>query len=93
MSKSTEAVAPLDDPAYEPAHPPVDGVPPDVVRKWGPRSQMRWFSRFGRDLKPQPYSFWAEFYCSSEQHRGGCCVSCIEDGEVYEDACCCQGLR
>jgi hypothetical protein len=86
--------APLDDPAYVPQHPPVNGIVPEVVRKWGLRSQYRWFGRFWPQLKAQPYSFWAAFYCSSESHRGLCCSSCIEDkAEGYGDdidGCCCR---
>lgn len=92
MTKPTETVAPLDDPAYQPANPPVDGAPPDVVRKWGAPSQLRWFRRFHDDLKPQTWDFWAEFHCESEHHRGQCCESCIQDGEVFEDVCCCRAM-
>ncbi len=90
-------VAPLDDPAYVPQHPPVNGIVPDVVRKWGPRSQIRWFDRFWNELKAQPYSFWAGFYCHSVSHRGMCCSSCIADkDEGYGDdieGCCCEAIR
>lgn len=38
---------------------------------------------------------WDRFYCSSEQHRGDCCVSCMSDAEEgYRDwdegKCCCK---
>ena len=83
----------LEDPTYEPQHPPREGEVPLVVEKWGPRSQVRWFARFSTDLKPQPAAYWSRFYVSSVQHRGECCVSCQEDGEVYDDACCCIALK
>jgi hypothetical protein len=38
--------APLDDPAYEPVHQPLAGRIPEVVVRWGKRSQVRWFRRF-----------------------------------------------
>jgi hypothetical protein len=89
--------APLEDPAYAPQHPPVGGIVPEVVRKWGPHSQYRWFGRFWPQLKAQPYSFWAGFYCSSESHRGLCCSSCTDDkDEGYGDdidGCCCVAIR
>lgn len=93
-----EAVsAPLEDPAYDPVHKPVNGVPPDVVARWGPRSQVRWFGRFWEQLRPQRKEFWDRFYCSSEQHRGDCCVSCTADAEEGyrdwdEDKCCCKAF-
>lgn len=84
--------APLEDPAYEPLHPPVDGLVPDVVERWGPRSQLRWFERYHSALKPQPTSVWERFYVSSVSHRGDCCISCIEDGEYFENYCCCKAI-
>lgn len=83
---------PLEDPTYEPQYQPVDGRAPDVVAKWGPASQLRWFDRFDGQVKMRPAD-WARFHCSSRHHRGFCCQSCIEDGEVFEnDVCCCRGL-
>lgn len=87
---------PLDDPRYVPEHPPVNGIIPDVVAKWGPRSQTRWFNRFIGEVKPMRTEEWARFYCSSEEHRGGCCVSCTADqDEGYYDLpgyCCCKAI-
>lgn len=88
--------APLEDPTYNPLHPPIDGFAPDVVEKWGPRSQLRWFERFVGDMKPRPSADWDRFYCDSLDHRGLCCVSCIADKEDgYGDdieGCCCKRL-
>ncbi len=81
-------VAPLDDPAYTPAHPPVDGLVPDVVEKWGAASQVRWFRRFGATLKPQPRAVWDRYYLVTTRHRGAHC-SCSEDGISY-DCCYCE---
>jgi hypothetical protein len=90
-----DPVAPLEDPAYEPLNPPVNGLPPDVVAKWGPRSQHRWFVRYQGQIKPMKYSEWDRFYCDSDDHLGLCCSSCISDiEEGYqdwdEDRCCCR---
>ena len=93
----TDAIAPLDDPAYVPQHPPVNGTVPDVVAKWGPRSQRRWFRRYNGQLQAMPHSEWARFYCSSEEHRGLCCGSCLDDDEMGYgsgiDECCCYALK
>lgn len=89
-------LAPLDDPRYEPTHPPRNGCIPWVVERWGPRSQVRWFRRFSDSLTgPQA---WERYYVFSTQHKGSCCSSCIEDvDEGYEpyDAghCCCRAER
>ncbi|MER6350647.1 hypothetical protein ABT186_02025 [Streptomyces sp. NPDC001634] len=89
------SIAPLDDPAYEPKHPPVGGRIPDVVAKWGPRSQLRWFRRFRDQLTAYWDSY--DYYSETEHHRGGCCDSCMEDAAAgYEDlpdVCCCYALR
>jgi hypothetical protein len=96
-------LAPLDDPAYQPVHPPVDGQIPPVVAKWGPRSQMRWFHRFNDDLNPQKHAVWDQFHCMSEHHRGFCCTSCLDDYRLGYDGppedndgnplCCCYALK
>ena len=88
--------APLDDPTYMPEHPPVDGVIPPVVARWGPASQRRWFRRFWRELADQ--QGWDSFYCSSEYHLGSCCYSCGDEAEmgsgVAQDGwCCCRDER
>ena len=91
--------APLDDPRYEPRYRPLDGKPHPVVKKWGAASQLRWFQRFwGTDEMPTLYAAdVADHYCSSVEHKGSCCDSCIEDREYGFDAidehCCCQALR
>lgn len=87
--------SPLEDPTYEPAHQPVRGGVPDVVARWGPRSQLRWFDRFRAGLNPQRAEYWSRFYCSSLQHRGGCCPSCLDDEwngyrDWDEGTCCCR---
>jgi hypothetical protein len=94
MTPPASGLAPLDDPAYRPAHPPVDGLPRDIIARWGARSQLRWFDRFRGQLRGAPIGFWARFYCSSDTHRGSCCFSCIEDKFTgYGDditGCCCR---
>lgn len=88
--------APLDDPAYEPEHPPVNGVIPDVVAKWGPKSQLRWFRRFQPQLAGgQP---WSQYYVHSEGHLGICCCSCGDEyehgtGVIMDGWCCCRDER
>jgi hypothetical protein len=91
-------LAPLEDPTYEPAYRPQRGFIPPVIAKWGPRSQLRWFRRFEREIGEQKPDVWARFYCSSEAHRGTCCNSCIGDWEEgYDDRpegmCCCKAAR
>lgn len=85
-------LAPLDDPRYEPKYPPVNGGVPHVVSMWGPRSQLRWFRRF-RDQLDARWVDWARYYCISLEHRGGCCVSCLDDEMEgyggYGSGCCC----
>ena len=92
-------IAPLDDPAYIPQYPPVDGQVPEVVVKWGPRSQLRWFRRFGKLLGVR--NDWDRYYCTSPHHRGLCCTSCegeyldgYQGGGVMMDGwCCCHDSR
>jgi hypothetical protein len=86
-------MTPLEDPAYSPANPPVDGRVPDVVAKWGPASQLRWFNRYRSQLEPMPPAEWDRFYCTTDDHRGSCCSSCSDDylnGYSYVDGCCCR---
>lgn len=88
--------APLEDPTYVPVHQPTGGAIPDVVERWGPRSQLRWFRRFGTQLGWR--HDWDRFYCTSEHHRGLCCSSCFDE---YQDGygimmgawCCCLDER
>jgi hypothetical protein len=44
---------PLNDPDYVPLHPPVGGRIPEVVVRWGMRSQLRWFERFWDEVREQ----------------------------------------
>lgn len=86
--------APLDDSAYRPKHPPIGGQVPDVVARWGPGSQMRWFRRFRTELAPR--RDWDRFYCQSEHHLGFHCYSCEDEGDggVMGDGwCCCRDER
>lgn len=87
---------PLEDPNYEPAYRPYRGGVHPVVAKWGPRSQVRWFSRFWRELRPMRKVEADQYYCHSVEHRGWCCESCMgeeEDGYPTYDGeyCCCKG--
>lgn len=101
MSDRPQALVPLDDPAYEPKYPPINGQVPDAVAKWGPRSQLRWFRRFRDEIGAQPTAVWDAHYCSSEHHRGPCCFSChseyldgYQGGGVMADGwCCCYDER
>jgi hypothetical protein len=99
-------VAPLDDPDYQPLHPPVRGRVPDVVKRWGKASQLRWWRRYRSELYEQiealplqeklgiPRHDDVEYWCQSEHHKGFCCYSCFEDGEAgYADWCCCRDER
>jgi hypothetical protein len=89
-------LAPLDDPRYQPAHPPLDGRIPEVVVKWGPKSQVRWFRRYAAEVGAQPIAVWARHYCVSEHHRGQCCYSCDDDPVtrgLFPDGCCCLDER
>ena len=87
---------PLEDPAYTAVHQPINGCVPDVVALWGPRSQLRWFRRFGNQLGVR--KDWDRFYCTSEHHRGLCCNSCLDEylddtGVMQDGWCCCQDQR
>jgi len=91
-------LAPLEDPAYEPQHPPVNGRVPAVVAKWGPRSQLRWFRRFRKEIGAQSIEVWEAHYCASLGHRGQCCVSCEGEyldgyGVTLDGWCCCLDER
>lgn len=78
---------PLDDPSYEPEHPPVNGQIPDVVYHFGPSTQLRWFKRFHKMLNASNNFY--DYYTTSEHHRGPCCGSCLVEFE--EEADCCGG--
>ncbi len=90
--------SPLNDPAYQPLHPPVDGRVPDVVARFGPRTQLRWFDRFQAQIARQDLS---AFHCQSLHHLGPCCGSCygeFEDGYqgggvMMDGWCCCHDER
>lgn len=93
---STTILAPLDDPAYTPQHPPLESQVPDVITNWGPRSQLRWFRRFGQQLGPR--KDWDRYYCQSEHHPGLCCSSCDDEYEAatgvrLDGWCCCRDQR
>jgi hypothetical protein len=94
--------APLDDPRYQPANPPLPGGGiPDVISKWGPRSQLRWFTRYHAELGLRPARFWERWHCSSVDHKGLCCPSCTYWDEEYGQdnigaeygKCCCYAIR
>ncbi len=95
IDNPTGDLAPLDDPCYDPEHKPVDGRVPDVVAKFGKRSQLPWFARFRGSLghfDADPY--WTE----SEHHKGWCCGSCEAEyeegsGVVMDGFCCCHDTR
>jgi hypothetical protein len=86
---------PLENPRYVPLHPPVNGGVPDVIARWGMRSQLRWFQRFGRQLTVRSPDV-EEYWCTSLEHRGMCCSGCgmewdadgIDPTDGY--ACCCK---
>jgi hypothetical protein len=86
--------SPLNEPDYEPEHPPVDGLVPDVVRRWGQRSQLRWFFRFRRELRGQDLD---DLWVESAYHTGWCCSSCQEEfwegyGPMLDGWCCCHQI-
>lgn len=88
---------PLENLDYVPLHPPVNGKPPVVIKLWGPASQLRWFERFEDQLK-MTYREWAQYYCCSVEHKGGCCDSCKDDEEWqgypnFDSACCCRSTK
>lgn len=83
-------LAPLEDPTYEPKHPPINGQPPDVVAKWGPRSQVRWFRRFHGSVTIRD---WRRFFVMSIEHRDVCCQACFDPDEYWDgEECCCRGF-
>jgi hypothetical protein len=66
----------LDDPGYHPKHPPINGRIPAVVHRFGPRTQIRWFSQYRRMLRwPWP-AIADQFYLTSLDHTGLCCHMC-----------------
>jgi hypothetical protein len=89
--------APLDESGYRPEHPPINGRIPAVVRRFGPRTQIRWFSRFHK-LLAAPWPDGSDhFYLSSVDHRGRCCQECERqptylrwNDPVIEGPCCCK---
>jgi hypothetical protein len=102
-------IAPLDDPTYDPVHKPARGRVPEVVARWGRRSQLRWWRRFRAELYEQIQALTVaernalprdsdEYYIESEYHRGVCCYSCADEAEydmgVMQDGwCCCRDER
>lgn len=96
VSGCCDPVAPLDDPRYQPKHPPVGDTIPDVVARWGTASQLRWFRRFGKDLGTR--KDWGLYHCQSEHHLDLCCYSCADDtltghGVTEDGYCCCRDER
>lgn len=95
--------APLNDRAYEPAHPPVHGVVPEVVAKWGPFSQIRWFRRYEPQLRSWSPTNWTRgkadlYFVESVMHKGWCCASCGDEeeygfGGVDDCYCCCRAIK
>lgn len=92
-------MTPLEDPDYSPAHPPVEGKVPEVVTRWGKRSQIRWFQRFSGELNwTQDFS---QMWPTSEHHRDWCCTSCFAEyedgyqggGPIMDGWCCCKDQR
>jgi hypothetical protein len=91
--KLTDRAAPLNDPAYQPKHPPVDGWVPSVVSRWSARSQLRWFRRFWGTIDTRTVRDWGVYYVESLSHAGPCCGSCWDDqeyGSGVDDRCCCH---
>lgn len=89
---------PLEDPAYQPAHPPLPGGSiPAVVERWGPRSQLRWFTRYNGQVAPRRVQDWERWHCESVDHRGLCCPSCVEDDGTEwgwtGGGCCCRSMK
>lgn len=85
--------APLNDPAYQPHHPPTrDGRIPEVVQRWAARSQIRWFQRFQNQLDRTKTSDLSGYYTESLAHPDDCCVQCDQE-YLYgcdDDPCCCR---
>src|SRR4051812_32211027 len=96
MATGTEVLyddAPLNDPDYSPAYPPVDGRVPPEVGKFGPRSQLRWFTRYFDVLRDTSGRALDGYYVNSTMHTGACCGPCTDDeqyGYFIDDACCCR---
>lgn len=70
--KLSDPLAPLNDHRYEPQHPPTPGGGiPWVVKRWAPRSQIRWFRRFGHHLAVLPLAEWNAHWVDSLSRIGG----------------------
>ncbi|MFF4661950.1 hypothetical protein [Streptomyces sp. NPDC001282] len=87
---------PLEQDSYRPKHPPLGTHVPEVVAKWGKRSQLRWFARFGTQLGTR--KDWGKWYCASPRHRGLCCFGCEDEaqhgyGVQVDGFCCCRDER
>lgn len=86
--------APLNDRRYEPIHRPVNRRVPEIVAKWGPPSQVRWFHRFWDEIDWRTVDS-SRYHIHSTRHLGPCCAGCMSDEEwdglpVYDDQCCCN---
>lgn len=91
-------IAPLEDSNYEPEHPPVDGIIPEVVSKFGKNTQLRWFKRFRKDLALEQPTRSDEYYIESEHHKDTCCRPCQTEfeegyGVIMDGWCCCRDSR
>ncbi len=93
----TQPSAPLNDPSYEPKHPPINGNIPAVVERWGAASQVRWFWRFRRGVGMRRDEFWDAYFPTSVEHKGLCCYRCSgeEDPADWWDGpeCCHKAPR
>jgi hypothetical protein len=92
------SINPLENPNYVPEHPPVNGLIPNVVARFGMRTQIRWFKRFWRQIDRTDLT---AYHCQSEHHLGPCCTSCIGEyndgyqggGVMVDGYCCCHDDR
>lgn len=91
--------APLNDPSYKPEHPPVNGRIPEVVKRFGMATQLRWFRWFWKELRV--LNDYSGYYVSSEHHLGLCCMPCTGEfvdghhggGVIADGWCCCRDSR
>lgn len=75
-----------------------DIVVPEGFDKWQlsnpkPVEQIVYFTEH-KSIK-MPIAMWDKFFCSSLQHRGFHCSSCLSDEEYlgqpnFDDKCCCR---
>jgi hypothetical protein len=98
-AEEDEVVHPLEDPNYDPVHKPTARKPiPDIISRWNPASQVRWFTRFSDELRAMrlapigKHFDWSPWYVSSVEHKGWCCGSCqgSDEGEWWDGPECCH---